>query len=168
MWDVIISILTVAEVLVALLLIGIVLIQQSKSGGGLGAMGGAVTESFFGPASGNIMTKITVYLASFFLGLTLVLAIITGHRKPGRSVVEAYEPEEKPVAEEVVTPDVKVESSAAEAEATEADADAKTEEGAAAADAGPALKVKEDAASTTEKASEAGSDKADTETSKPE
>jgi len=163
MWDVIISILTVTEVLTALLLIGIILIQQSKSGGGLGAMGGAMTESFFGPASGNVMTKITVYLASIFLGLTLVLAIITGHRKPGRSVVEAYEPEEKPVAEEVVTPDVKVETSAADAAAT---ADVKTEEGAAPAQAAAPANVSP--ASTTEKAPEAGSDKADTKTSKPE
>ncbi|MBT4820608.1 MAG: preprotein translocase subunit SecG, partial [Lentisphaerae bacterium] len=128
MWDVIVSILTVIEVLTALLLIGIILIQQSKSGGGLGAMGGAVTETFFGPASGNVMTKITVYLAGIFLGLTLVLAIITGHRKPGRSVVEAYEPDEKPVAEEVVTTEKAADAPASESEATDeapaADADA--------------------------------------------
>jgi len=87
--DVIIGLLTFFEVVVALLLIGIILIQQSKAGGGLGAMSGAVTETFLGAGAGNVLQRATVVLASLFLSITLLLAIITGHRRPGRSVVES-------------------------------------------------------------------------------
>ena len=89
MIDFTINLLTALEVVVALLLIGIILIQQSKSGGGLGAVGGAMTETFLGASAGNVLTKATVILAACFLGITLFLAILTGHREPGRSVVES-------------------------------------------------------------------------------
>ena len=82
MLNAIIVLLTAIDVLAALLLIGIILIQQSKSGGGLTAMGGGMTESVFGAAAGNVLTKGTVTLASIFLGITLILAVITGHRGP--------------------------------------------------------------------------------------
>ncbi len=88
MLDIIIGVLVFIEVLVALLLIGIILMQQSKSGGGLGGMGGGVTETVFGAGAGNVLTRATVILASVFLGITLVLAIITGHRKQGSSIIE--------------------------------------------------------------------------------
>ena len=87
-----VSVLTIIEVLVALLLIGIILIQQSKAGGGLGAVGGGMTEMVLGASAGNVLTKITVILASIFLGLTLLLNIITGHRGPGKSVIEDLPP----------------------------------------------------------------------------
>ncbi len=83
-----IAFLTVIEVIAALLLIGIILIQQSKSGGGLGAMGGGITETVFGASAGNVLTKGTVILTAVFLTTTLLLAILTGHRRPGASVVE--------------------------------------------------------------------------------
>ncbi|MDT8389166.1 MAG: preprotein translocase subunit SecG [Lentisphaeria bacterium] len=69
--------LYVLEVLVSVMLIGIVLIQQSKSQGGLGALAGGQTESVFGAATGNVITKATVTLAAVFLANTLVLAILT-------------------------------------------------------------------------------------------
>ena len=80
MINIAISVLYFFEVLCALLLIGIILIQQSKSGGGLGAIGGGMTESVFGTAAGNVITKTTVVLASIFLVLTMVLAVMTSHR----------------------------------------------------------------------------------------
>ena len=88
MLDFIIIFLTIIEVIVALMLTGIILIQQSKVGGGLGAMSGGVTETFFGAGAGNVLTKATVILASIFLGTTLLLAIISGQRRPGQSVIE--------------------------------------------------------------------------------
>ena len=63
--------------LCALLLIGIILIQQSKSGGGLGAISGGMTESVFGAAAGNVITKTTVILASIFLACTMLLAFLS-------------------------------------------------------------------------------------------
>lgn len=76
---VLISILYVFEVLVSVMLIGIVLIQQSKSSGGLGALAGGQTESIFGAATGNVITRTTVTLATIFMVNTLLLAIITGN-----------------------------------------------------------------------------------------
>jgi preprotein translocase subunit SecG len=83
-----IAVLTVVEVIVAFLLIGVILIQETKSQGGIGLAGGAMTETVLGASAGNVLTKVTVALASLFLGITLVLAILTGHRQPGRSVIE--------------------------------------------------------------------------------
>jgi preprotein translocase subunit SecG len=75
---VITTLLYVLEVIVSALLIGIVLIQQSKSQGGLGALAGGTTESIFGAATGNVITRTTVVLASIFMANTLLLAILTG------------------------------------------------------------------------------------------
>jgi len=85
-------------------LIGIILIQQSKSGGGLTAMGGGMTESVFGASAGNVLTKGTVTLAAVFLAATLALAIITGHRGPRRSVADGLALE-APAAKAAVTPE---------------------------------------------------------------
>lgn len=75
-------------IIVALLLIGLVLIQQSK-GGGFGGSFGGVGESVFGAHAGSHLTKLTVILTTSFFILTLLLAVIVGHRSRGRSVVEA-------------------------------------------------------------------------------
>lgn len=75
-------------IIVAFLLIGLVLIQQSK-GGGFGGSFGGVGESVFGAHAGSHLTKLTVILTTSFFVLTLLLAVIVGHRSRGRSVVEA-------------------------------------------------------------------------------
>ena len=74
------GVLFTVELACAILLIGIILIQQSKREGGLGAIGGGMTESVFGAATGNILTRTTVILASIFLVTTLVLAALASHR----------------------------------------------------------------------------------------
>jgi len=87
-----IGLLTVVEVVTAVLLIGIILIQESKAGGGLGAMSGGVTESVFGASAGNVLTRATVILGTVFLVNTLTLNVLTGHRRPGMSVAETVAP----------------------------------------------------------------------------
>ena len=74
-------------IVVALLLIGLVLIQQSK-GGGFGGSFGGVGESVFGAHAGSHLTKLTVILTTSFFILTLLLAVLVGHRSRGRSVAE--------------------------------------------------------------------------------
>ncbi len=88
MVGIIVLLLKIVEVVVALCLIGIILMQQSKSGGGLSSMGGAMTESVFGAGAGNVLTKATTYLAAIFLANTLTLAVISGRIQPERSVAE--------------------------------------------------------------------------------
>jgi len=72
-----VTFMTVIVAIVAILLVVIVLMQRSKSGGGLGGMSGSASESFLGAGASSIMTKFTVALASFFLGVTLILNIIS-------------------------------------------------------------------------------------------
>lgn len=72
-------ILYTAVVLIALLLIGLVLVQPSK-GGGFGSAFGGVGESVFGAQAMGQLSKITVILLTAFFVCTLLLAVITGHR----------------------------------------------------------------------------------------
>ena len=65
-------------VVIALLLIGLILIQPSKSGG-LGATFGGIGESVFGAQAGSHLTKATVFLTAVFFLFTLLLATLIGH-----------------------------------------------------------------------------------------
>ena len=85
--NILISILTVADVIIALLLICLILVQQSKDSG-FGSAFGGLGESVFGAQTGGHLARLTVIFASLFLIITLSLAIMTGHRKAPRSVVE--------------------------------------------------------------------------------
>jgi len=100
MLEFIVGALTVIVVLVALLLIGVILIQPSSSGGGLGAVGGGISESVFGAGAGNILTKTTVILASVFLGLTLILAVLSSRVGTDASVLDSMPEEFVPIQTE--------------------------------------------------------------------
>ncbi len=65
-------------VAVALLLIGLILIQPSKSGG-MGAAFGGVGESVFGAQAGSHLTKATVIMTALFFLVSLFLAALIGH-----------------------------------------------------------------------------------------
>ncbi|HCE43004.1 MAG TPA: preprotein translocase subunit SecG [Lentisphaeria bacterium] len=88
--DILIAVLTVADVLIALLLICLILVQQSKDSG-FGSAFGGLGESVFGAQTGSHLAKMTVVFASLFLAITLALAIMTGHRKAPKSIVEELE-----------------------------------------------------------------------------
>ncbi len=94
-----IGLLFVIVVICALLLIGVILIQQSKSGGGLGVMGGGMTDSVLGAAAGNVVTKITVVLATVFMVCTFLLAILITRRAEPESFPDRYERGAPPVEE---------------------------------------------------------------------
>ena len=79
MFEVVSTILYVAVVLIALLLICLVLVQPSK-GGGFGSAFGGIGESVFGAQAMSQLSKVTVVLLSLFFVLTLILAVMTGHR----------------------------------------------------------------------------------------
>ena len=89
MLNIVIAVLYAIVVLIALLLVGLVLIQPSK-GGGLGATFGGVGEGVFGAQAMSHLSKLTIVLMSIFFGLTLVLAVISGHRhQVVKSLVES-------------------------------------------------------------------------------
>jgi preprotein translocase subunit SecG len=71
------TVLLVIHVLVTLALIGVVLIQRSE-GGGLGIGGGQGMGSFMtGRGTANLLTRTTAILATVFLALSLLLALMT-------------------------------------------------------------------------------------------
>jgi len=68
--------MTILEVVVCLLLIGLVLIQRSKGDGLSSAFGGGMGESIFGANVGNVVTRTTVVLGLVFLVNTILLTMI--------------------------------------------------------------------------------------------
>jgi preprotein translocase subunit SecG len=66
------SILNVLILLTGLFLILLVLIQRGKGGGLSGAFGGAGGSSAFGSRAGDTFTRITIYVAAFWLVLIMV------------------------------------------------------------------------------------------------
>ncbi|HRU02390.1 MAG TPA: preprotein translocase subunit SecG, partial [Victivallales bacterium] len=79
MQNFLVTVLMAADVFIALIIIALVLVQQSKEGALGGAFGG-VGESVFGAQAGGHLTKLTVIFSVLFLSITLALAIIIGHR----------------------------------------------------------------------------------------
>ena len=87
MQNFLINLLMAADVFIALIIIALVLVQQSKEGA-LGSSFGGVGESVFGAQAGGHLTKLTVIFSVLFLSITLALAIIIGHRAQPKSLME--------------------------------------------------------------------------------
>ena len=66
----------VIEVLCSLMLIGLVLLQKSKSEGLGMAFGAGAGESLFGGRAGNVLSKATVVLGIVFIASTLFLGVL--------------------------------------------------------------------------------------------
>ena len=134
----IIVLLTIISILSAIFVIGIILIQQNKAGGGLGAVSGGWTESTFGASADNILTKATTWASAVFLISTLLLAAVTGRWGIGRkSIIESADIPAKPAIEAV-----KAVEDAKPAEAAKAVEEAKPAEAAKAEEAKPSEAAK--------------------------
>ena len=84
--DILRYLLLVVEVVCSMALIGLILIQKSKSEGLGLAFGSGMGETLFGSRAGNILTKLTVIFAVVFLVNTLALSQIYSGRR-GRSLM---------------------------------------------------------------------------------
>jgi len=73
--------LVVVEVLCSILLIGVILIQKTKSQGMGLAFGAGMGETLFGSQMGNVLTKTTVILGIVFLINTTALAFLGARRR---------------------------------------------------------------------------------------
>src|ERR1700734_3172949 len=81
--------LTVLMFLDCVLLILLVLVHLPKKEAGAGmAFGGAATDALFGAGSGNVLTKITKYVAGIFFGLAIIMALMASHRKTSVGIEE--------------------------------------------------------------------------------
>jgi len=79
--EIIRTLLIVVLAIVSLMLIGIILLQRSKSEGLGLAFGSGMGETLFGSRAGNVLTRITVILGVVFLVNTLVLANLFTRRQ---------------------------------------------------------------------------------------
>lgn len=74
MLSILLGVLTFALIVVSIFLILVVLAQKSKSDGGVGAaMGGGMAEATFGADTSNVLSKMTIWAAVLFFGLSLSL-----------------------------------------------------------------------------------------------
>ncbi len=88
-----IALFVVVEVVCCLLLIGLILLQRSKSEGLGMAFGASTGESLFGARAGNVLSRATVILGSVFLASSVVLGVLYSHREQGAgsSLMDSYE-----------------------------------------------------------------------------
>lgn len=92
MINVIIYILLGLHIICSVLLTFLILMQRPKSEGLGAAFGSGVTESIFGAGTSEVLTKMTIWLGSFFIGMTLLLAILYAHRTSSRVHQELLAP----------------------------------------------------------------------------
>ena len=88
------TILNTLVVILAVLLIALILVQPTKSGGGFGSAFGGLGESVFGAQAMSHLSKLTVWCISIFFVLTLASAIVASRVHPsenGSSIVNKME-----------------------------------------------------------------------------
>jgi preprotein translocase subunit SecG len=86
---IVLAILIVLEVVSSFLLISVILLQKSKGGGLTGSAFGGGGDSMFGARAGNVLTKITIILAVFFMADTMLIAFhFAGQEGKDPSVME--------------------------------------------------------------------------------
>jgi preprotein translocase subunit SecG len=93
------TVLLIIHLFVTLALIGVVLIQRSE-GGGLGIGSSQGMGSFMsGRGTANLLTRTTAILATLFMGLSLILALLNhGTIGVGGSLLENPPPASSPAA----------------------------------------------------------------------
>lgn len=80
------DLLLIFELIVSVLLIGVVLMQQSE--GGVLGVGGGPSGFMTARGAGNLMTRVTWILAALFFGLALLLTVLAGRERGASSVVD--------------------------------------------------------------------------------
>jgi len=81
-----IGLLLAAQIVVSLILIGVVLLQRSEGGGFVG--GGSPSGMMSVRGAGDLLTRTTWILATFFFVISLALTILQGREKGASSVVD--------------------------------------------------------------------------------
>ena len=83
--NILINVLLASDMLVAVLMTLVILMQRPKSEGLGAAFGGGVTENIFGAQTTNVLTKFTGWLAGIFFVLTFGLGILYAKRSASDS-----------------------------------------------------------------------------------
>jgi preprotein translocase subunit SecG len=85
------TVLIVVHLLIVLALIGVVLLQRSEGGLGLGG-GGGVSGFMTGRGQANALTKATAVLATIFFLTSLALSILGSWTRAPRSIFDTTAP----------------------------------------------------------------------------
>jgi preprotein translocase subunit SecG len=86
------TILLIIHLFVTIAMIGVVLIQRSE-GGGLGIGSSQGMGSFMsGRGTANLLTRATAVLATIFMALSLLLAVLNHRTGAGRSILDTPTP----------------------------------------------------------------------------
>lgn len=83
------ALLIVVEVLSCLMLIGLILLQRSKSEGLGLAFGAGAGEALFGARAGNVLSKATVILGIVFMVCTLALGVMFAQK--GKALIDTID-----------------------------------------------------------------------------
>tara|TARA_Y100000748_G_C15286522_1_gene406662 strand:- start:67 stop:414 length:348 start_codon:yes stop_codon:yes gene_type:complete len=90
--------LIVLHTIVSVLLISVVLMQASQGGGLSGTFGGQAASSILGgQGAGNVLSKITTWLAIIFIGLAILISILSGPSSEASSSLVKKASEDNPV-----------------------------------------------------------------------
>lgn len=85
------TVIIVVHLIIVLALIGVVLLQRSE--GGLGLGGGGGTSGFMtGRGQANALTRVTAILAGLFFLTSLVLTIMSSYGRGPRSILDTVAP----------------------------------------------------------------------------
>ena len=77
------------EIIIALFLVAVILMQRSEGGAlGMGGGGSGVGGLMSARGAGNLLTRLTAVLAAAFIIVSLTLAVLTGNRGDGTSVFD--------------------------------------------------------------------------------
>ena len=85
------TVLIIIHLIIVLALIGVVLLQRSEGGMGLGG-GGGVSGFMTGRGQANALTRATAYLAIAFFITSMALAWIATHNRAPRSILDTAAP----------------------------------------------------------------------------
>ena len=86
------TVLIVVHLIIVLALIGVVLLQRSEGGLGLGGGGGGVSGFMTGRGQSNALTRATAILAGLFFLTSLLLSIMAHQGQAPRSILEGSAP----------------------------------------------------------------------------
>ena len=88
------NVLLVIHLMLALAMIGVVLLQRSEGGGlgigggGGGGGGGGMSGFLTGRGTANLLTRTTAILAACFMASSILLSILSGQGREGRSLLD--------------------------------------------------------------------------------
>ena len=96
--------LIVLHTIVSVLLISVVLMQASQGGGLSGTFGGQAASSILGgQGAGNVLSKVTTWLAVVFIGLAILISLLSGPNSDTSASLVKQASENNPVPQQPET-----------------------------------------------------------------